>query len=59
MDYRPLGTSGLQISALTLGTMTFGGGGNFANVGDTDVAGARGRPSRRFSGRDEGPLCDG
>ena len=41
MDYRPLGTSGLQISALTLGTMTFGGGGNFANVGDTDVAGAR------------------
>ncbi|HXD67945.1 MAG TPA: aldo/keto reductase [Solirubrobacteraceae bacterium] len=41
MDYRPLGTSGLQISALTLGTMTFGGAGNFAKVGDTDVAGAR------------------
>ncbi len=41
MDYRPLGTSGLQISALTLGTMTFGGSGNFANVGNTDVAGAR------------------
>lgn len=41
MDYRPLGTSGLQISALTLGTMTFGGQGNFKSVGDTDLAGAR------------------
>src|SRR4051794_32813193 len=41
MDYRQLGRSGLRISALTLGTMTFGGRGNFANVGDTDVAGAR------------------
>ncbi len=41
MDYRPLGSSGLKVSALTLGTMTFGGGGNFAKVGDTDLAGAR------------------
>jgi aryl-alcohol dehydrogenase-like predicted oxidoreductase len=41
MDYRALGTSGLQISALTLGTMTFGGEGNFRQVGATDVAGAR------------------
>ena len=41
MDYRPLGNSGLQISALTLGTMTFGGEGNFAKVGDTDLDGAR------------------
>src|SRR5579875_2865736 len=41
MEYRRLGTSGLKVSALTLGTMTFGGGGNFAKVGDTDVAGAR------------------
>jgi aryl-alcohol dehydrogenase-like predicted oxidoreductase len=41
MDYRPLGTSGLQISILTLGTMTFGGQGNFAKVGDTDLNGAR------------------
>jgi aryl-alcohol dehydrogenase-like predicted oxidoreductase len=41
MDYRPLGSSGLQISALTLGTMTFGGVGNFKNVGATDVAGAK------------------
>jgi aryl-alcohol dehydrogenase-like predicted oxidoreductase len=29
------------VSTLTLGTMTFGGEGNFAKVGDTDVAGAR------------------
>jgi aryl-alcohol dehydrogenase-like predicted oxidoreductase len=41
MDYRPLGNSGLQISALTLGTMTFGGQGNFAKVGNTDLDGAR------------------
>src|SRR6478609_3423190 len=41
MDYRQLGRSGLRVSALTLGTMTFGGGGNFAKVGSTDVAGAR------------------
>ena len=41
MDHRSLGSSGLQISALTLGTMTFGGQGNFAKVGDTDLAGAR------------------
>ena len=41
MDYRPLGSTGLRISALTLGTMTFGGVGNFKNVGATDVAGAK------------------
>jgi aryl-alcohol dehydrogenase-like predicted oxidoreductase len=41
MEYRPLGTSGLQISALTLGTMTFGGEGGFAKVGDTDLTGAK------------------
>jgi aryl-alcohol dehydrogenase-like predicted oxidoreductase len=41
MDYRQLGNSGLLVSSLTLGTMTFGGEGNFANVGNTDVAGAR------------------
>jgi aryl-alcohol dehydrogenase-like predicted oxidoreductase len=33
MDYRQLGRSGLKISALTLGTMTYGGGGKFAKVG--------------------------
>jgi aryl-alcohol dehydrogenase-like predicted oxidoreductase len=40
MDYRQLGHSGLRVSALTLGTMTFGGRDRFALVGDTDVAGA-------------------
>src|SRR3954465_14686325 len=40
MDYRQLGRSGLRVSTLTLGTMTFGGRGNFANVGSTDAAGA-------------------
>lgn len=38
---RTLGRSGLRVSVLTMGTMTFGGSGNFANVGDTDVAEAR------------------
>jgi aryl-alcohol dehydrogenase-like predicted oxidoreductase len=41
MEYRQLGRSGLRISALTLGTMTFGGRGNFGNVGTTDLEGAR------------------
>src|SRR4051794_1828475 len=41
MDYRQLGRSGLRVSALTLGTMTFGGRGAMADVGNTDVAGAR------------------
>src|SRR5215471_7091995 len=41
MDYRQLGRSGLRISALTLGTMTFGGRGGFQAVGATDVVGAR------------------
>jgi aryl-alcohol dehydrogenase-like predicted oxidoreductase len=41
MEYRQLGRSGLRISRLTLGTMTFGGRGNFADVGATDVEGAR------------------
>ncbi len=40
MEYRQLGRSGLKVSALTLGTMTFGGGGKFQYVGDTDQAGA-------------------
>ncbi|RZS80109.1 aryl-alcohol dehydrogenase-like predicted oxidoreductase [Motilibacter rhizosphaerae] len=35
MQYRTLGSSGLKVSALTLGTMTFGGGGKFALVGST------------------------
>jgi aryl-alcohol dehydrogenase-like predicted oxidoreductase len=40
MEYRQLGRSGLRVSALTLGTMTFGGRAKFANVGSTDVEGA-------------------
>jgi aryl-alcohol dehydrogenase-like predicted oxidoreductase len=41
MEYRQLGRSGLRVSILTMGTMSFGGSGPFANVGDTDVKGAR------------------
>ncbi len=41
MEYRALGRSGLMVSVLTMGTMTFGGKGGFANVGSTDVADAR------------------
>jgi len=40
MEHRHLGRSGLRVSALSLGTMTFGGRGRFAAVGDTDTAGA-------------------
>jgi aryl-alcohol dehydrogenase-like predicted oxidoreductase len=40
MEYRQLGSSGLRVSAFTLGTMTFGGRAKFAAVGSTDVAGA-------------------
>ena len=29
MEYRQLGNSGLKVSVLTMGTMTFGGKGNF------------------------------
>jgi aryl-alcohol dehydrogenase-like predicted oxidoreductase len=41
MDYRQLGRSGLRVSQLTLGTMTFGGQGQFRSVGETDLDGAR------------------
>jgi len=41
VEYRALGRSGLMVSVLTMGTMTFGGKGGFANVGSTDVADAR------------------
>lgn len=41
MEYRLLGRSGLKISALTLGTMTFGGEGFFAKAGNSSVAEAR------------------
>ena len=41
MEYRQLGRSGLKVSALTMGTMTFGGQGDFANVGTTETDEAR------------------
>jgi aryl-alcohol dehydrogenase-like predicted oxidoreductase len=41
MDYRTLGHSGLKISTLTMGTMTFGGEGPFAKVGNTGLDDAR------------------
>ncbi len=37
MEYRQLGRSGLRVSALTLGTMTFGGRGHWTRVGATEV----------------------
>jgi len=43
MEYRQLGRSGLRISELVLGTMTFGGQGKFGDVGTTGVEGARGQ----------------
>ena len=41
MEYRSLGRSGLKISVLTMGTMTFGGTGDFASVGSTGLDEAR------------------
>jgi len=38
MDYRQLGRSGLKVSALTIGTMTFGGG---PDIGRTEPADAK------------------
>ena len=37
MEYRQLGNSGLKVSVLTMGTMTFGGKGPFAKVGDVSL----------------------
>ncbi|MDQ6435801.1 aldo/keto reductase [Mesorhizobium sp. LHD-90] len=41
MEYRLLGKSGLKISTITLGTMTMGGGGVFAKVGNVGLDDAR------------------
>jgi aryl-alcohol dehydrogenase-like predicted oxidoreductase len=41
MEYRQLGKSGLRVSVLCLGTMTFGGRSVFSKVGSTDVDNAR------------------
>jgi len=41
MEYRQLGNSGLKVSTLTMGTMTFGGEGVFAKIGSVSLAEAR------------------
>src|SRR5215203_4258623 len=41
MRYRQLGGSGLRVSVLTMGTMTFGGKDRFASVGSTGLEEAR------------------
>ena len=41
MEYRQLGRSGLKVSIITLGTMTMGGKGNFAKVGNVGLDEAR------------------
>ena len=41
MEYRTLGRSGLKVSTLTMGTMTFGGKGGFAKVGNVEMAEVR------------------
>ena len=41
MRYRQLGASGLEISVLTMGTMTFGGKDRYAAIGSTDLDEAR------------------
>jgi aryl-alcohol dehydrogenase-like predicted oxidoreductase len=41
MHFRQLGRSGLRVSTLTLGTMGYGGQGDFASVGNLGVADAQ------------------
>ncbi|HEY0120311.1 MAG TPA: aldo/keto reductase [Rhizobium sp.] len=41
MEYRTLGRSGLKVSAITMGTFSFGGVGAFAKVARQDVTDAR------------------
>jgi aryl-alcohol dehydrogenase-like predicted oxidoreductase len=41
MEYRQLGHSGLKVSVLAMGTMTMGGKGVFAKVGDVSLADAK------------------
>jgi aryl-alcohol dehydrogenase-like predicted oxidoreductase len=46
MEYRSLGRSGLKVSVLTLGTMTFGAAGALAKTGATDLPARAASPSR-------------
>ena len=41
MEYRQLGNSGLKVSVLAMGTMTFGGRGNSAKVGSVQLGDVR------------------
>ena len=41
MEYRYLGRSGLKVSMLTMGTMTFGGVGGFKATGASSLSEAR------------------
>jgi aryl-alcohol dehydrogenase-like predicted oxidoreductase len=41
MDYRFLGRSGLQVSRLSCGTMSFGGGDDFKHIGDLSLLEAK------------------
>lgn len=41
MEYRTLGRSGLKVSAIAMGTFTFGGVGPFGRVGNQGVEDAR------------------
>jgi aryl-alcohol dehydrogenase-like predicted oxidoreductase len=41
MEYRTLGRSGLKVSAITMGTFSFGGEGDFARVASQGVSDAR------------------
>ena len=41
MQYRTLGRTGLKVSAITMGTFTFGGRGGFARAGAQDVSDAK------------------
>ncbi len=50
MEYRQLGYTGVRVSALALGTMTFGGRGKFAMVGETEVDEARRIVDRALEG---------
>lgn len=46
MEYRQLGRSGLMVSALSMGTMTFGGVGKFSDVGSVQIDEAKEQVAR-------------